>query len=172
LKKEIVVSFAIGAMLIGGVWWTSNSIEEVFNSGSSLEKFAMVPILNISDNWQSAYETGNFEAMSDLYEPDAWLMTRHRPALKNRDEILNYFQTARESGVNASIEFEVEERVFAKEYVFQTAKWWLEMPQKDGTKTRDSGRSFVIFKRGNDGKWRIWRDIDNHTPDVTFEDKK
>jgi len=169
--KSIALSFVIGALLMSGVWWTSNSLNETFSSESSLEKFAMVPISNISDNWRSAYEAGDFEAMSDLYEADAWLMTRDRPALKNRDEILAYFKNARQSGVKASIEFEVEDRVFAKEYVFQTAMWWLEIPQKDGENIRDAGRSLVIFKRSDDGKWRIWRDIDNHTPDVTFEMK-
>lgn len=124
-----------------------------------------------SPKWRSAYEAGNFELMRDLYEPDAWLMTRHQPARKGVDEILAYFKASRESGGRAAITFEYEDKAIDGDIAVNVAKWWLETPQAVGEAVRDSGRSVVIFKRGDDGVWRLWRDIDNHTPDVTFETK-
>ena len=121
-----------------------------------------------STQWREAYQSGDFGSMADLYEPDAWLMTRDQPARKGRDAILEYFATSRQSGATASIVFEREERTIDGDYAFQIARWWLESPRAVGEPVRDAGRSLVIFKRGSDGGWRLWRDIDNNTPDVTF----
>ena len=121
-----------------------------------------------SAEWRAAYQSGDFDAMADLYEPDAWLMTRDQPARKGRDAILEYFATSRQSGATATIVFDREERTIDGDYAFQIARWWLESPRAVGEPVRDSGRSLVIFKRGDDGRWRLWRDIDNNTPDVTF----
>jgi len=122
-----------------------------------------------STKWADAYSKGNFEAMRDLYEPDAWLMTRHQTARKGVDEILTYFADSRVEGSTAVIRFEDESATIDGDYAFKVAKWWLENPGAVGEPVKDSGRSLVIFKRGSDGVWRIWRDIDNHTPDVGFD---
>ena len=124
-----------------------------------------------SAKWREAYQSADFESMRDLYEPDAWLMTRHQPARKERDEILAYFKASRHAGAKAEITFQYEDEFIEGDIAVKTAKWWLESPQAIGEPVRDSGRSLVIFKRGSDDIWRLWRDIDNHTPDVTFETK-
>lgn len=120
--------------------------------------------------WRSAYQAGDFELMRDLYEPDAWLMTRDQPARKGVDAILAYFASSRQAGGSAKIKFETEQVNIDGDYAFKTAIWWLDSPHAVGEPVRDSGRSLVIFKRGSDGKWRLWRDIDNNTPDVAIED--
>lgn len=120
----------------------------------------------LSEDWRAAYEGGDFAAMQDLYEVDAWLMTRHQPARKGRDNIISYFKAARQSGAKAQIKFEPEQIEFDGDYAFKTAYWWLSVPRANGSVLEDSGRSFVVFRRGLDKKWRIWRDMDNNTPDV------
>lgn len=126
---------------------------------------------SFSTNWAAAYQNGDFESMRDLYEPDAWLMTRNQPARKGVDAILEYFAESREAGSKATISFEDEDETIDGNYAFKVAKWWLESPQAIGEPVRDSGRSLVVFKRGNDGVWRLWRDIDNNSPDVNFDNK-
>ena len=119
-----------------------------------------------SASWRAAYQTGDFDALSDLYEPDAWLMTRDQPARKGRDAILAYFKASRQPGSKAVITFESENTVIDGAYAFKIALWRLESPKAVGEPLRDAGRSLVVFKRGKDGKWRLWRDIDNRTPDA------
>jgi len=123
------------------------------------------------ENWRAAYEVGDFIALEDLYEPDAWLMAQGKPARKGIDAIMTYFKTSRASGAKASIVFENESRKVDGQYAFETAHWWLEFPRENAEPLKSSGRSFLVFKRGEDGKWRVWRDIDNYTPDVMFEDR-
>jgi len=128
-----------------------------------------VALNEFSTSWKAAYESGDIEALRVLYEPDAWLMTRHARALKGREAILDYLTADRSPGVMADIRFEYEDRRVDGDYAFQIAKWWLILRTYDGKETsRDSGRSLVIFKRADDDTWRLWRDIDNHTPDVLF----
>ncbi|MEM9837773.1 MAG: DUF4440 domain-containing protein [Pseudomonadota bacterium] len=124
----------------------------------------------VAADWRAAYQAGDFDAMSDLYEPDTWLMTRDRPARKTRDAVLGYFEASRAAGAKARIVFEQESLVVDHPYAFKTAHWWLEVPGANGDMIKDRGRSFVIFKQGDDGQWRIWRDMDNHSPDVPPRD--
>ena len=126
---------------------------------------------NFGAAWSEAYEAGDFQSMRDLYEPDARLMTRDQPAKNGINEILAYFENSRESGATAEITFDYEEEIIDGDYAFKIAKWWLESPQAIGEPVQDSGRSLIIFKRADDGIWRLWRDIDNNTPDVTFDTK-
>lgn len=150
---------------------TRASLDDKDSRHPGLDRYETdIALADFTDRWRAAYEAGDFEAMRDLYEPDAWLMTRHQPARKSRDEILTYFKTSRQSGAKVSIKFEYEDETTDGEYAFKIAKWWLESQQATGEPIRDSGRSLVIFKRGPDGMWRLWRDIDNHTPDVKFRE--
>lgn len=121
-----------------------------------------------SQSWRAAYEAGDFAMMAELYEPDAWLMTRDQPARRGRDAILDHFAASRQAGSPARIRFDTEQLVIDGDYAFKTSRWWLEKRSGSGEPVRDAGRSLVIFKRGADGRWRLWRDIDNHTPDATF----
>jgi uncharacterized protein (TIGR02246 family) len=122
-----------------------------------------------SADWRSAWQEGRFDQMADLYEEDAWLMTRHQPARKGRDAILAYFEASRGKETSAEISFAPESLVIDGDYAFKTAHWKLSYLGTDGAPVTDAGRSFVVFKRGEDGRWRLWRDIDNHTPDVPQE---
>lgn len=121
-----------------------------------------------SEEWRRAYQSGDFAALEDLYEEDAWLMTRSQPARKGRAAILDYFASSRAAGAEARIVFEPEDVAIDPPYAFKIARWWLESPQAKGEPVRDSGRSLVVFKLGADGRWRLWRDIDNRTPDAAF----
>lgn len=123
------------------------------------------------DEWRAAYEVGNFETLKDLYEADAWLMAAGKPARKGIDEIMTYFKASRAAGAKASIVFENESRIVDGNYAFETAHWWLEFPRENAEPIQSSGRSLLVFKRGDDGKWRVWRDIDNDTPDVLYQDR-
>lgn len=157
---KIVVTSLIGLFLTACVTNPSGNISEDIDG-----------LAQFSENWAGAYAEGNFDKMRDLYEPDAWLMTRHQTARKGVDEILAYFAASRAKGGKADIQFEDEDETIDGDYAFKVAKWWLEVPTAIGEPVRDSGRSLVIFKKGSDGIWRLWRDIDNHTPDVTFDNQ-
>jgi uncharacterized protein (TIGR02246 family) len=117
-------------------------------------------------SWQRAFEAGDFAALAAHYEPDAWLVTAHQPARKGRDLILTYLRAARAEGATPRFRFEQESLEIDGDYAFRTAQWWLSVLRANGTTLNDSGRSFAVLRRGADGHWRLWRDINTPTPDV------
>jgi len=83
-------------------------------------------LAEFSLKWRTAYEAGDFDSMRDLYEPDAWLMTRHQLARKGVDEILSYFKASRAAGGKATITFDYEDEVIEGDMAVKVAKWWLD----------------------------------------------
>lgn len=126
--------------------------------------------IRFTEQWRKAYEANDFVALEDLYAPDAWLMSQGQPARKGTKNIINYLEALRASGMSADVITADEELIIDGDYAFSTTKWWHELPFENGELMRNSGRSFVVFKRGDDGKWRLWRAIKHETPDVNFED--
>ncbi|MBY0423448.1 MAG: SgcJ/EcaC family oxidoreductase [Parvularculaceae bacterium] len=146
------LAFAVAGLLIAGSAAAKNADERALDAFSAA--------------WRAAYQSGDFDRLRDLYEPDAWLMTRDQPARKGREAILAYFMASRSPDSKAAIAFDVENVVVDPPYAFKIARWRLESPKAVGEPFRDAGRSLVVFKKGVDGQWRLWRDIDNRTPDA------
>jgi uncharacterized protein (TIGR02246 family) len=122
-----------------------------------------------ADQWRAAYAKGDLDGLSDLYEEDAWLLSRDRLPRKGREAILAHFAGMKERGVRADIAFDYESVVIEDDLAVMVAKWWLVAETDGAPPTRDAGRSLVVLKRSAEG-WRVWRDMDNHAPDVTVID--
>ncbi|MEL7029397.1 MAG: hypothetical protein AAGL49_09340, partial [Pseudomonadota bacterium] len=89
------------------------------------------------------------------------------PAKVGRDAIRSFFEQGAGSGATVSMVFDYEDVTIEGDWAFLTSKWWLTAVAPGAAAPfQDAGRSFIVFKRGEDGAWRVWRDIDNHTPDV------
>lgn len=128
-------------------------------------------ILDHGELWTSLYEAGAFNDMKPLYEADAWLMTNGAPAAKGVDAIIAYLADSKARSRNVSFAFEPENITIDGNYGFLTSKYWMTIETASPEPLEVAGRSFLVFKRGGDGQWRIWRDIDNQAPDVRIADK-
>jgi uncharacterized protein (TIGR02246 family) len=118
------------------------------------------------DKWIALYTAGDVEGLQALYEPDAWLMPKGRSAKKGLDEIVAFFEM-RTGGGALDMRFDYEDVRIEGDMGYLISKWWLDFtPNGADQPIRDAGRSFVVFRKGGDGQWRVWRDMDNLTPDV------
>jgi ketosteroid isomerase-like protein len=128
-------------------------------------------IIDHGNAWSALYEAGKVDEMRTLYEGDAWLMTQGAPLARGVDAILTFLRRNKERGYAVRFATDPEEIVIDGRYAFLTAKYWMTItpPGRDGIDL--AGRSILIFKRGKDRKWRIWRDMDNMAPDVRKEDR-
>jgi uncharacterized protein (TIGR02246 family) len=105
--------------------------------------------------------------MADLYEPDAWLMTAATPLLSGREAILDHFRKRIAQPIETKWLFHEESLDIVGDVGTLVAQYWLIVTPRDGGDSRTfSGRSLLVYKRGDDGRWRIWRDMDNSAPDV------
>lgn len=123
------------------------------------------------DRWLAAYVAADADGMAQLYEPDAWLMTRGAPALRGREAIIEFLVGSPRPDFEPKMVFEYEDVRIDGDYAFLISKWWGEFMLPGATApVRDAGRSFLVFRRGPEGRWRVWRDIDNHAADVDVAD--
>jgi uncharacterized protein (TIGR02246 family) len=124
------------------------------------------------DEWLSAFKAGDLERLMALYMPDALVALHGQPALHGQDAIRAYFAP----GMGKSdIDFKIEIdsiHVHGRTADLVSRYWFTAKPHDGGAAYRDAGRSVVLYKRDEDGRWKIRLDMDQATPDVRFEDAK
>jgi ketosteroid isomerase-like protein len=128
-------------------------------------------IIDHGNQWSALYEAGKVDEMRPLYEADAWLMTQGAPLAKGVDAILAFLKRNKERGNAVSFAVQPEQIVIDGRYAFLISKYWMTITPPGKNAIDLAGRSMLVFKRGKDRRWRIWRDMDNFAPDVRKEDR-
>lgn len=157
------------SLLVGPVLLASCAIDDTADDTRAADETALVAA---GGEWNALYSAQNWPALRALYEDDAWLMTDKAPAFRGADEIVEYLKRFADSGADVTFEFAPEDVVVDRPYGFVTAKYWMNAAMPDGTEIKTSGRSFLVYKWSDGeggGTWRLWRDIDNTSPDVSSE---
>lgn len=119
--------------------------------------------------WKQLLEAGRIEHMRDMYETDAVLMSNGAPPQIGVDAILKFLGRNRAAGNNVSIDFANEDLTIEDDRAYLTAKYWMTITLNRGSTINIMGRSFLVFKKGQDRKWRLWKDMDNQAPDIVPE---
>ena len=88
------------------------------------------------------------------------------PAAHVVDAVLAWLRRGAASGRKAEMSFSPEDVSVDGRYGFLVSTYRLTLTSPTGSATAVGGRSMLIFKRGRDGQWRIWRDMDNRAPDA------
>lgn len=136
--------------------------------GCAPERNDVALIKAAADEWIVAFKAGDIDALMSLYMIDAFVALHGQPALRGIDEIRAYF--APKMGT-ADVEFllEYEQIEVHGDVAHLVSKYWYTgTPKAGGEPYRDAGRSALIYKRDADGRWKIYLDIDQATPDVNF----
>jgi len=120
------------------------------------------------DLWNAAYSAGDWASLRRLYTDDAWLMTDKAPAAKGADAIIAYLRRFRDIGATVSFRFEPEDIRADGKLGTVVAKYWMTAQIPGRPEVRTAGRSLLIYRREG-GEWKLWRDMDNTTPDVKVE---
>ncbi len=143
-------------ILAGGLSWSAARADDRADIEAAAEQ------------WIVAFKSGDIDALMRLYMPDALVALHNQSALRGVDAIRAYFAPA--MGI-AEVEFrlEIEEIEVHGDTAHLVSKYWYTSAPRDGGETyRDAGRSALIYKRDTDGRWKIYLDIDQATPDVSF----
>ena len=125
-------------------------------------------ITKTANDWIRYYEAGDLERLMTLYEEDAIVALHGKPALRGKEAIRNFFAP----GIGkAEVDFkiDIEEIDVHGDTAHFLSKYWLTAISPDsGEVYMDAGRSLLIYKRAADGAWKLYLDIDQATPDVSF----
>jgi uncharacterized protein (TIGR02246 family) len=110
-----------------------------------------------------AFSAGDADAVADCYTEDALLILPFRPSLSGRRAIADHYRQAL-SRVTLEIEPSIEETEVAGDWAFQRGSIRQKVSVQGGSAVhRSSGRYLLVARRGDDGSWRVARDV--FTPD-------
>ena len=143
-------------------------------------KIIMVPSVLLADNnpintdileiktlgkkWLELYRSSNIEKFMNLYTEDALVALNGKPALKGKEAIQAYF-ASRIGKKNVDMRLDYEKISIYQNTAIVVAKFYLDYPIEERIETV-GGRSLIVYKKSDSGKWLIDVDIDQKTPDT------
>ena len=157
-KSQKIVVVAIGVCLLSA--WSAIRVSDI-EQADQVEARAQL--------WIQHFKAGDLESLMTLYEPDAFVALHGQPAMRGIDAIRAYFET-RIGRPGVEFDLAIEEIQIHGDVAHLVSKYWFELPLESGESFKDAGRSLLIYKRSDAHGWRIYLDIDQATPDVTWPD--
>lgn len=124
-----------------------------------------IAIRQQAERWVKASDQQNADALAALYTEDALMLPPGAPPMAGRDRIHSLFEQQFKQFADAdmNVEFETHELKVAGDWAWRRGSYVLTIDPDDGEKIRVEDKFIDIWKRGADGRWRIARDIWNHT---------
>ena len=119
----------------------------------------------VGETWRAFYASNNFAAIPDLYTEDTFVMPRGRPSIVGR-EAMRRAIGGLAAGRRVGIDVDLRELVVEGDFAWTIADFTVTYtpPDTRTPPTTEHGRSLAIYRRDDDGAWRIHRDIDAPRP--------
>jgi uncharacterized protein (TIGR02246 family) len=124
-------------------------------AGSDAEAIAAASLA-----WEKAYNSGNAAGVGELYTADGALLPPGGAQVDGRQAITDFWNGAIASGL-ADVDLETLELEFSGDSAIEVGRLSGTVPADGGGTTAVAGKFIVIWKRGDDGAWRLHRDIWN-----------
>lgn len=123
-------------------------------------------IIAVIDDWIAAYQAEDPEKVVDLYTDDAVVAVQGRSTVNGKDAIGDLI---RRSFVRlerkVTVKYDRAEVNGTWAYVY--GRSWFTLAPKDGTEPSYLfGRFTLLLRQCEDGKWRIFMDMDQESGDV------
>lgn len=122
---------------------------------------AIAGIVEAGERWKSSYASGDLVAMRDLYEPDCLVSPNAAPLLKGVDAVIDHFARHARSGNRVEVESTIESIEVEGAFGYQVLRFVMSIAPSDHDAYQIAGRTLLVYRRGDDGNWRVWRDMDN-----------
>lgn len=124
----------------------------------------ILEIKALGKKWLELYRSSNIEKFMDQYTDDALVALNGKPALKGKEAIQAYFES-RIGKKNVDMRLDYEKISINQNIAIVVAKFYLDYPFEERIETV-GGRSLIVYKKSDLGKWLIDVDIDQKTPDA------
>jgi uncharacterized protein (TIGR02246 family) len=105
--------------------------------------------------WEKAANSGVAAGLTALYTDDAVLLPPASPMVQGKDDIQAYWQAMADMGVS-NMDLETTEITVSGNDAFEVGTFTYKAAD-----TQASGKAIVLWRKGDDGKWRLRRDIWN-----------
>lgn len=122
----------------------------------------------IGGKWIEHYLAGDLDGLMQLYTDDATVMLHGKPAMRGKTAVRDFFA----AGIGKSevtFDIDLEQAEVHGEMAYLISKYWMSVKPHDSDQiSYDVGRSLLIYKKNDQGDWKIHADIDQATPDVSW----
>jgi len=120
--------------------------------------------------YAEAYSAGDVERTLGMYSADAVLMPQSQPAMTTPSAVRTYLKQSFDQ-FRIELLLSSEEIVFVGEgFVYDRGRYSLRAQARaGGSVTEDVGKYLVLWRRQDDGSWKIERDIDNSSNPIHWD---
>ena len=123
----------------------------------------------VAQAWLAAYNAADLDRLMTLYDAEAFIAINKRPVLKGRQAVRGYL-----AGQFAALDLKID---MVEEWLTVTGDLahmstlfrFAGRPKAGGDGFAAYGRAFLIYRRGADGRWRLYVDVDQETTDAKPE---
>ncbi len=113
-------------------------------------------------SWEKAFSAGNGAAAAEaVFAEDARLLPPDGPAVEGREAIGKFWQGLMDAGVH-SLKLGVTAVEIHGDTMIETGTWAAKAPNASGGEDSAAGKALVIWKKGEDGTWRMSQDMWNN----------
>lgn len=143
--------------------FTAGGLILMLGTGQALAQDAEQAIGKQLDAFEAAFDAGDGKALAELYTEDAVLLPPGAERIEGRAKIAEFWQGAMDAGLEDP-SLEAVEVVELGDYAYEVGALSITAQDADGQPAPVSGKYIVIWQRGDDGTWRLHRDIWNLDP--------
>lgn len=119
--------------------------------------------------WIAAVESEDAATIADIYAEDAIFLPPDQAPLSGRDTIRSLFE-AQFGAMDAEYDFSIEQIEVADDWAWRRGSYEVVAPLPNGDTLRADDKFVDIWRRDEDGRWRIAVDIWNANPEPEPEE--
>lgn len=109
-------------------------------------------------SWEQAFATKDGAAAAAVFTEDARLLPPDGPMVEGREAITKFWQDGHDAGYH-SLDLGVIAAEVIGDTMIETGTWSIKGPGENGAEATYTGRALVIWKKGEDGAWRMSHDM-------------
>ena len=159
-----MTSYLLNQFLLGFIILKIIMVPSVLLADDNPINTDILEIKTLGKKWLELYRSSNIEKFMDQYTEDALVALNGKPALKGKEAIQAYFES-RIGKKNIDMRLDYEKISINQNIAIVVAKFYLDYPFEERIETV-GGRSLIVYKKSDLGKWLIDVDIDQKTPDT------
>ena len=116
-----------------------------------------------ADRFETAYNSGDAAAMAELYTVNGAVLPPDAARIDGREGIQAMWQSFMDAGVE-DLDLETVELTTHGDAASEVGTFTITVPDGEGGRATASGKYIVLWREGEDGVWRLHRDIWNDNP--------
>ena len=124
-------------------------------------------VRNALNQWLEAFNNNDVEALMAVYDPEIVYANSNKPVEIGIPAVKEGF--TKSFAIKPQAFFKEEQAIAVDGLGYLAGQFRVSGTNpEDGSKTGESGRVVVIFRKNNAGNWKLVFDMDNRPPDVTI----